>query len=179
MRPLYAFFGLLIAGGAIGMAMPDDVGSLLAAPAGEEQTSIPPTAKLALATTTQSADYGESLTLERERDGHFYADVSIDGQSARMLIDTGASVIALTGQDAAALGISWDENAVAPVAQGANGPVYGVHAVLPHVELGGFEAENVPAVIIPEGLFVSLLGQSFLSRVKTVEITGNNLMMSN
>jgi len=168
-----AFFGVLIAGSAIGFAMPDTIGPS-PAPSGEE-------ALLVAATPSQSAAPGwaDGLTLTRADDGHFYADVAIDGQSTKMLIDTGASVIALTGEDAAALGITWDDAEVGQVARGASGPVMGVHTVLPLVELGGFMVEDVPALIIPEGLFVSLLGQSFLSKIARVEMAGDQLVMSN
>src|SRR5262245_56642238 len=44
------------------------------------------------------------VVLEREADGHFYADVGVDGATAHMLVDTGASVVALTAEDAEALG---------------------------------------------------------------------------
>lgn len=160
--------------------MPADIGSRIAGSSGSEVlvSGAPPETALALAATDADPSWSEGLTLKREADGHFYADVSVDGQNARMLVDTGASVIALTGEDATAMGLSWDEAEVTQVAQGANGPVYGVHTILPHVAMGEFEAADVPALIVPEGLFVSLLGQSFLSKIKKVEIAGDNLVMS-
>ena len=55
------------------------------------------------------------VLLLREPDGHFYADVSVGGATARMLVDTGASVIALTAEDANRLGIAWsDADGAAP-----------------------------------------------------------------
>lgn len=173
-----AIVAVLIAGSAIGAALPDIVGDRAAVPIENAGIAAPSANALALTTTDHAPRWDEGLTLERARDGHFYADVSVDGQTARMLIDTGASVIALTGEDAAAMGLSWDESEVAVVAQGANGPVYGVAAVLPQVELGDFSAQDVPALIIPEGLHVSLLGQSFLSKIGVVEIAGDTMMMS-
>lgn len=115
--------------------------------------------------------------LRREDDGHFYADAYIDGGSYRFLVDTGASVIALTGSDAEAMGLEWDEAQLKPIGKGASGTVYGVATKIPHIEVGGFEAQNVPATIIPEGLHVSLLGQSFLSRIDNVEISGDEMRL--
>lgn len=166
-----ALAGVLIAGSAIGFAMPLISGESTAAPAAPSAAETAPT--LALAATIS----GDGLTLQREADGHFYADVAVEGQSTRMLVDTGASVIALTGEDAEAIGMSWDEAEIAVVAQGANGPVYGVHAILPEVELGGYSVTDVPALIVPEGLHVSLLGQSFLSKVGRVEIAGDAMVL--
>ncbi len=171
-----ALAGVLIAGTAIGFALPDMIGQRQAVQGAG--AAVPETPTLALVTTSPPPAWHDSLTLEREADGHFYADVSVNGQSARMLVDTGASVIALTGADASAIGLSWDESDVGPVAQGANGPVYGVRMMLPDVELGEFAAQGVPALIIPDGLRVSLLGQSFLSTIARVEIAGDAMVLS-
>jgi aspartyl protease family protein len=122
---------------------------------------------------------GGPLALQRAGDGHFYADVRIDTRDYRMLVDTGASVVALTGEDARGMGLHWDPNALAPVAHGASGPVLGVPVVLESVAVGDFEASGVQAIIVPEGLPVSLLGQSFLSQVPQVRISGDDLTLAN
>ena len=120
---------------------------------------------------------GGEIVLPRDEDGHFYADVTIDGTTSRMLIDTGATVVALTGADAEAMGIYWDQAAVEPVARGASGPVYGVPVKLTNVQLGELEASNVEAIVVPEGLGVSLLGQSFLSRIGRVEMDERRMVL--
>lgn len=117
-------------------------------------------------------------TLNRRSDGHFYASTSIDGSPVRMLVDTGASVIALTGADARAAGLHWDEEDVRPIGRGASGTVYGVPARLREVEVGGMVRSNVSAIIVPRGLDVSLLGQSYLSQIGAVEINGDTMVMS-
>lgn len=119
---------------------------------------------------------GEEV-LPRADDGHFYADVTVDGSTVQMLVDTGASTIALTGEDADALGVAWDASAVRPVARGANGLVYGVEVKLDRVSVGGLEVQNVTAVVVPEGLGISLLGQSFLSQIDHVEMTGDAMVL--
>jgi aspartyl protease family protein len=118
------------------------------------------------------------VELSRAADGHFYADVAVDGVESRMLVDTGASVIALTGADAEAMGIRWDPNDVQPIGKGASGTVYGVPVMLGRVELGRFDMSNVDAVVVPEGLDISLLGQTFLSRVPSVAISDGTLTLS-
>lgn len=115
--------------------------------------------------------------LQRQSDGHFYANAHVDGAEIRFLVDTGASIVALTGPDAADLGLSWDDSALRPIGRGASGTVYGTPVMLQSMEVGGFEARNVEAAIIPDGLDVSLLGQSFLSRIDNVEISGDEMRM--
>lgn len=117
-------------------------------------------------------------TLRRARDGHFYAETIVDGTPVEMVVDTGASVIALTASDASAVGLSWDDTQIMPIGTGASGTVYGVPAQLPEVEIGGIVRRNVRAVIIPEGLEVSLLGQSWLSQVDSVEIVDDRMVLS-
>lgn len=119
---------------------------------------------------------GETV-IEREADGHFYAHVAVDSRDARFLVDTGASVVALTGDDARAIGLSWDDTDLVAVGRGASGTVYGVPVRLDEIRLGGFTARNVQAAIIPEGLDVSLLGQSFLARLPGVRIEGDRMVL--
>ena len=128
-----------------------------------------------LAATRTRGD-GDAV-LSRSSDGHFYADVSVDSAELRMLVDTGASVIALTGSDAEAIGLEWNDDELFPIARGASGDVIGKSITLDHVRLGDFEADNVEAVIVPEGLDVSLLGQSFLGRVGKVEIEDGQMVL--
>ena len=94
-----------------------------------------------------------------------------------MLVDTGATVIALTGSDANALGVRWDLRALEPVARGASGDVYGVRVTLDRIQLGDFEARGVEAIVVPEGLAISLLGQSFLSQVPQVSMDRDKMVL--
>lgn len=116
--------------------------------------------------------------LQRQPDGHFYASVQIDSRDYRLLVDTGASMVALTGEDAEAIGLSWSDADLREIGRGASGPVYGVPAMIERIELGGFEARNVRAAIVPEGLDVSLLGQSFLAQLPGVRIDGDRMMLA-
>lgn len=115
--------------------------------------------------------------LRRAGDGHFYAGVTANGRPVTMLVDTGASVVALTGQDARAIGLSWSPGDVGVVGTGAGGPIRGVKVTLERVSLGAHEARGVAAVIIPDGLPISLLGQSFLATVDPVRIERDRMTL--
>jgi aspartyl protease family protein len=117
----------------------------------------------------------EGITLSRQRDGHFYANAAVNEGEVRFLVDTGASAIALTGADADALGIEWDESELQLVGRGVSGDVYGKPVILKSVQVGDIAAYDVAAAIIPSGLDVSLLGQSFLSKVGNVNIQGDQM----
>lgn len=119
---------------------------------------------------------GETV-LQRQADGHFYAEVTAGVTSLRMMVDTGASVVALTGDDARAIGLHWDDSEIVLIGHGASGPVSGVNRQIERLQLGNIEAHGVHAVVIPEGLVTSLLGQSFLSQIRRVEIVDDEMVL--
>lgn len=148
-------------------------------PAGESASESPDGGQTRLVggEAKQQAWLSGETVLERYPDGHFYADVSVGGRSGHFLVDTGASMVALTGEDASAMGLVWDDSEIVPIGRGASGVVNGVPVSLDHVELGGITADNVEAAIVPEGLGISLLGQSFLSQVGQVRIDGDRMIL--
>jgi aspartyl protease family protein len=154
---------------AVALAVPHDGGS--------SKKPLPSLTGQASDANDKSA-WGGMMVLEREGDGHFYATAQIDSGDYHMLVDTGASMVALTGDDARQMGLDWDPDGLTPVAQGASGPVMGVHTRIPQMSVGDFEARDVDAVIIPDGLPVSLLGQSFLRNVPNVQIADDKLTLS-
>ncbi|WP_395392004.1 TIGR02281 family clan AA aspartic protease [Novosphingobium sp. BL-8A] len=119
--------------------------------------------------------FAGSTEVARAPDGHFYADAEVEQHGTHFLVDTGATIVALTGSDARAIGLDWNDADLRLIGQGASGPVYGVPVTLSKIELGGLEARDVQAAIVPEGLDVSLLGQSFLSRMGSVRIEGDRM----
>lgn len=119
------------------------------------------------------------VVLDRHDDGHFYAEAMVDGAPVQFLIDTGASVIALTGSDARAAGIDWTADDITQVGYGAGGTVHGIRVTLNEVRIGDFEAHGIDAAIIPQGLPVSLLGQSFLKRIPDLAIQDDRMVLRN
>jgi aspartyl protease family protein len=123
-----------------------------------------------------SSQDGSELDLERSSDGQFYADVRINGAPVHMMIDTGASSIALSRSDAQMAGIATDIGMNDVVGEGADGAVHGQYVRLDRVELGPLTAEGLPAIILNSG-GQSLLGQSFLSRFSSVHIEGDKMIL--
>lgn len=122
-----------------------------------------------------SSDDG-SIALDRAADGHFYADVRINGNPAHMLIDTGASGIALSRDDARAAGVATSIGMNDVVGEGADGVVRGEYVKLDRVELGPLSASGLDAVVLNSGQ-QSLLGQSFLSKFASVQIEGDRMVL--
>ena len=118
----------------------------------------------------------DAVELKREPDGHFYADVEINNMPVRILVDTGASGIALTREDARRAGLPVSVGMFDVVGEGASGDVKGEYAMLDTVRLGKETARQVPAIIL-DGGNQSLLGQSFLREFDTVEIKGDRMIL--
>jgi aspartyl protease family protein len=129
-------------------------------------------------TPASFAESGE-IVLTRAQDGHYYAPGSADGAALRFLVDTGATVVALTEHDAELLGHYLNPGELIVVGRGVSGEVKGKSIMIKRLSVGDISADDVPAVIIPEGLPVSLLGQSFLSRIAKVTISDNRMTLKN
>jgi len=112
--------------------------------------------------------------LRRGPDGHFYADAQVNGTTIRFLIDTGASMVVLTRGDAQRAGIQIP--GARAMAMGVGGPIEIIPVTLDRVAVGGIEARQVEAAIADETP-VSLLGQSYLQRVGSVEIRGDRMVL--
>lgn len=138
-----------------------------------------PSRRYASLPATPAMGTGGEVRLEREGDGHFYADILVRGVSVKAVVDTGASVIALPGDEARRIGFTWSASDVRPVARGASGTVYGVVRRAEVVTLGSLTARDLEVMVIPEGLDVTLLGQNFLKQVKKVEMKGDEMVLSN
>jgi len=117
-----------------------------------------------------------SVELQRESDGHFYADVRINGAPVHMLIDTGATGIALSRDDAHAAGVATSIGMNDVVGEGADGAVHGEWVSLDRMELGPLSAEGMHAIVLNSG-GQSLLGQEFLAKFSSVEIHGDTMVL--
>jgi aspartyl protease family protein len=110
---------------------------------------------------------GGSVILTADSRGHFVVDGQVNGLSMRFMVDTGASVIALSKEDASRVGVKYLEGTRGRV-QTANGtiPVYRVK--LDSVKVGDISLTGVDAVVIEEEgrLPIALLGMSFLNRME-------------
>lgn len=119
---------------------------------------------------------GETV-LARAPDGHFYADVQVNGRTIRFMVDTGASGVALTRDDAVRAGIAFDPARFEVVGSGASGPVRGERVRIADMRLDLKQVSNVDAAVLDDGLSVSLLGQSFLSRIGNVQIERDRMTL--
>ncbi len=124
----------------------------------------------------RSGSPGEAL-LSRAGDSHFYADADIDGTHIRVLVDSGASIVALTRSDAEAIGIDVDRLPISGTARTAGGEVPMRTVMLDRIDIDGLEVRRVEAAVVDADMGVSLLGQSYLSRLAAVNVEGDTMTL--
>lgn len=158
MKPLLIVLAL---GAALGLMAPGTRDA--PAPAG-----IPPVAP--------GNEVSRDTILEKSANGHFYVDAEVNGQLVNFVVDTGATLVALTVEDARRIGIPFSEGEFTVVAQGASGPVRGQVLKLGSITIDGKSATDVGGAVL-QGLPVSLLGQSYLSRISSVQMAGDHMTL--
>jgi aspartyl protease family protein len=121
---------------------------------------------------------GGVLTVPADPTGHFFVEPTLGGQRIRMLVDTGASLVALSHEDAERVSISVSARDFTKGIATANGVVEAAPVRIPQIQVGDIVVRNVEAVVLPPGrLNISLLGMTFLRRLSTFEITDGRLAL--
>jgi len=142
-----------------------------------DPTVTPPSTNAPPALTVLRPSSNRTLVYRADRRGHFALTATVNGASTRFLVDTGASLVALTLDDARAAGIGRSELSFNQLTQTANGRVHFAPVMLREVRIEQLSIENVPAAVI-ENLDQSLLGMSFLKRLKSFEMREGALTIS-
>ena len=117
----------------------------------------------------QQAVPTNSLVYRANPQGHVIINAVVNGAPVLFMLDTGATVVALTAQDAAAVGIGRRDLEFSSRVQTASGEARAAPVQLREVRLGQLSVDEVPAIVV-ENLQVSLLGQSFLRRLQSYEM---------
>jgi aspartyl protease family protein len=118
--------------------------------------------------------------LESSSNGHFITTASINNHGIDVLVDTGASAVALSYEDAEAVGLrpsSLDFNV--PV-NTANGVGKAARVTLRKVEIDNVRVADVEGLVLQRGaLDGTLLGMSFLSRLRSFSVENGKLILKN
>lgn len=131
--------------------------------------------------SSQRSDGARAVTLRRAQDSHFYAEARMNGQPIKVMVDSGASTITLRRADAQKMGVNVDSLPIAGQARTAGGLVPMRALTLREVDVGGIRLSNVAAAIIDlppdQDMPAALLGQSFLSRLSSMEVRGDEMVL--
>ena len=118
------------------------------------------------------------IMVPRNFDGHYYLTLELNGVPTRFVVDTGATDIVLTPQDAARAGINVAGLNYNNRAMTANGLVQTASVRLDRISLGDITDRSVPAVVNGSPMQESLLGMAYLNRFDRIEIEDGQMVLS-
>ncbi|MGA2485453.1 MAG: TIGR02281 family clan AA aspartic protease [Roseiarcus sp.] len=138
----------------------------------------PAPAALATVAAAEPAPTYRATSIAADAGGQYRARALIEGQGVDVMIDTGATVVALTSETAARLGVALDPSRPRWRMNTANGVALASPVTLRSVSLGAIYMNDVQAVVMPPGASsVNLLGASFLKRLVSVEQRDGTLVL--
>jgi aspartyl protease family protein len=111
------------------------------------------------------------------RSGHFHVDALVNGTVVNFLVDTGASDVALSTDDARRLGFDLDKLNYNMAYQTANGTTMAAQVKIDEIKVGDIAVRNVRASIGRGNANMSLLGMTFLNRIGSIEVKGDRLVL--
>lgn len=130
------------------------------------------------AAITVDAEGRKTAVLSMGSNGHYEVTATIGGVSVPMMVDTGATTIALSYEDAERIGLNPSSMNFAYEVMTANGPARTAYVTLPDIEVAGIRRTNVAAGVAERGkLGGSLLGMNFLSSLKSFTISGDEMKL--
>jgi aspartyl protease family protein len=151
--------GLLIVG--LSRGMPGDVWSRITSLLGDDEQHVT----------------GGTVRLRMAADGHFWATVSINGVSRRMLVDSGATTTSLNIETAKAAGLDLDQSPFPVQLNTANGMVLARTSSVERLQLGPIEASDLRVVVAREFGDMNVLGMNFLSRLRSWRVEDRTLIL--
>ena len=171
MRSILAFAALALFVGAVTPKLIEHVGERKSAPSAVAM-------KADTAPDAPVTYSSRNVVITPDRQGHFRVEARIDGRRLNFMVDTGASVIALTERDAGRLGLRPMRSEYTALVKTANGSVKAAPVSLNSVELDGIRVRDVRALVLPDdALSENLLGLSFLSRLRRFEYSRGRLVL--
>lgn len=122
---------------------------------------------------------GRAVRLKAAANGHFYLEAKVNGTNTPFLVDTGASMIALSYESAQKAGIRPKKSDFKHKASTANGEVPMALVSLKSIRFKNITLRDVRAGVLPKGALggVNLLGNSFLGRLREYKVSDGTLIM--
>lgn len=120
---------------------------------------------------------GDTVRIRMSPDGHFWARVTIGDVSRRMLVDSGATLTALSTDTAQTVGLRPAKPVFPVILNTANGMIRAQTAQIDSLRIGTIRADDVPVVVSPAFGDTDVLGMNFLSRLKSWRVEGSTLIL--
>jgi aspartyl protease family protein len=129
--------------------------------------------------STRDSDGAISVTLAKSESGHFEVLGEVNGTTVPFMVDTGASSIVLSADDARRAGIEPDKLTYGTPVMTANGMAKAANITLDTLKIGAIERRNIRAMVTQDGRMQgSLLGMNFLNTLSGFSVRGDRLVLS-
>lgn len=121
---------------------------------------------------------GEALRIPVAADGHYWVEGTINGTPARFLIDSGATITALSEETARAAGLNYDVGEPGVVMSTANGQVQAHRSSVARIAFGPVAASDLPVVVSPAFGTVNVIGMNLLSKLKSWGVQNGEMVLT-
>lgn len=122
--------------------------------------------------------YGRKARLTMDSRGHFITNAKMNGRSVEVLVDTGATSVAINTKTARRLGIMLEASDFKYTVNTANGSTKAASAVIDKIQIGNVVVKNVRAAVLDDkALSSTLLGMSFLGQLRSFEVKNQQLLL--
>ncbi|MBC8717590.1 TIGR02281 family clan AA aspartic protease [Ochrobactrum sp. Marseille-Q0166] len=126
----------------------------------------------------RALDGSLTVTLAKSANGHFEVNGRVNGARVYFLVDTGASSVVLSQEDAERAGIDTSSLVYNVPINTANGRASAASVTITNLQIGDIERQNIRAMVTQEGLMTgSLLGMNFLQTLGGFSVRGDQLIM--
>ena len=126
----------------------------------------------------QTGIRGKTAILDGDGRGHFLATAKMNGRKVEVLVDTGATSVAINKKTARRLGIKLSNSDFKHEVNTANGKLKAASVVIDKISIGKVSVKNVRAAVLPDrALDGTLLGMSFLGELSGFYVQNNQLVM--
>jgi aspartyl protease family protein len=144
----------------------------------EQARPSAPSAREAQPHRSIQAPIGRVVELRAGAYGHFHTSAEINGRPVKVMVDSGASIVALTYEDASAAGLYVRNSDFTHTVSTANGMARVAPVTLDRVSIGDITVRSVPGAVMEQGkLGTTLLGMSFLNRLQRVDMRSGTLVL--
>lgn len=131
-----------------------------------------------LAVEQPATSIRRKATIRNRPDGHYWTRALVNKKSSvEFMVDTGASVVALTYKDAQKMGLRPDQLDYRWEIRTAGGKTMGASVLIDTIQIGQVKVKNVEAMVLRNDLEQSLLGMSFLRELYSYEFRGERLII--
>lgn len=130
-----------------------------------------------IAGTSNQSSNGQEIILSRKDDGHFWIRASVNNVPIDFLVDSGATGISMSTDDADEAGIDYDLDSVPVLMSTANGTSKSYRATINLFKIENASYEDVNVFVSPSLGEINLLGMSYLNRLQSWRVSGNQMIL--